>query len=49
LIPRVCGGGGDGGATGFKSRDYYLKMYAKINLTKLIPLKPKFANGSPIL
>jgi hypothetical protein len=29
LILRVCGGGGDGGATSFKSRDYYLNMYAK--------------------
>ena len=29
LIPRVCRCGGNSGATGAKSRDCYLKMYAE--------------------
>ncbi|KAE8710475.1 hypothetical protein F3Y22_tig00110321pilonHSYRG00237 [Hibiscus syriacus] len=29
LLPRISGGGGDGGATGAESRDCYLKMYAE--------------------
>lgn len=37
LIPRVCGGGGDGGATGAESRDCYLKMYAEKKPDKVDP------------
>lgn len=37
LIPRVCGGGGDGGATGAESRDCYLKMYAEKKPDKADP------------
>ena len=27
LLPRLCGGGGDGGSTGAESRSCYLEMY----------------------
>ncbi|KAA3486226.1 protein RTF2-like protein [Gossypium australe] len=37
LLPRVSGGGGDGGATGAESRDCYLKMYAVKKPDKVDP------------
>ncbi|KFK27335.1 hypothetical protein AALP_AA8G369800 [Arabis alpina] len=37
LHPRLCGGGGDGGATGAESRDCYLKMYAEKKPDKVDP------------
>ncbi|PPD75562.1 hypothetical protein GOBAR_DD27512 [Gossypium barbadense] len=37
LLPRVFGGGGDGGATGAESRDCYLKMYAVKKPDKVDP------------
>ncbi|CAM8979808.1 unnamed protein product [Rhodiola kirilowii] len=37
LRMRVCGGGGDGGATGAESRDCYLNMYAEKKPDKVDP------------
>ncbi|KAE8674396.1 NADP-dependent glyceraldehyde-3-phosphate dehydrogenase-like [Hibiscus syriacus] len=37
LLPRISGGGGDGGATGAESRDCYLKMYAEKKPDKIDP------------
>ncbi|KAK8515403.1 hypothetical protein V6N13_139622 [Hibiscus sabdariffa] len=37
LLPRISGGGGDGGATGAESRDCYLKMYADKKPDKIDP------------
>ncbi|XP_017983960.1 PREDICTED: protein RTF2 homolog [Theobroma cacao] len=37
LVPRLSGGGGDGGATGAESRDCYLKMYAVKKPDKVDP------------
>ncbi|XVF48436.1 hypothetical protein PTKIN_Ptkin03bG0189900 [Pterospermum kingtungense] len=37
LLPRLSGGGGDGGATGAESRDCYLKMYAVKKPDKVDP------------
>ncbi|XP_022756336.1 protein RTF2 homolog [Durio zibethinus] len=37
LLPRLYGGGGDGGATGAESRDCYLKMYAVKRPDKVDP------------
>ncbi|XP_078433545.1 RTF2 RING-finger protein [Wolffia australiana] len=37
LHVRVCGGGGDGGATGAESRDCYLNMYAEKKPDKVDP------------
>ncbi|XP_012483166.1 uncharacterized protein LOC105797791, partial [Gossypium raimondii] len=36
-LPRISGGGGDGGATGAESRDCYLKMYAVKKPDKVDP------------
>ncbi|KAG0613450.1 hypothetical protein M758_6G103500 [Ceratodon purpureus] len=40
---RVCGGGGDGGATGAESRDCYLNMYAEKKPDKVDPNEIKLA------
>ncbi|GLT25388.1 hypothetical protein SLA2020_005190 [Shorea laevis] len=37
LLPRLPGGGGDGGATGAESRDCYLNMYAEKKPDKVDP------------
>ncbi|GLT43717.1 hypothetical protein SLA2020_176490 [Shorea laevis] len=37
LLPRILGGGGDGGATGAESRDCYLNMYAEKKPDKVDP------------
>ncbi|GLU01369.1 hypothetical protein SLE2022_186800 [Rubroshorea leprosula] len=37
LLPRIPGGGGDGGATGAESRDCYLNMYAEKKADKVDP------------
>ncbi|XP_065850901.1 uncharacterized protein [Euphorbia lathyris] len=37
LHSRICGGGGDGGATGAESRDCYLNMYAEKKPDKVDP------------
>ncbi|GKU87184.1 hypothetical protein SLEP1_g1628 [Rubroshorea leprosula] len=37
LLPRIPGGGGDGGATGAESRDCYLNMYAEKKPDKVDP------------
>uniref|UniRef100_A0A0D6R4A3 Ubiquitin-like domain-containing protein n=1 Tax=Araucaria cunninghamii TaxID=56994 RepID=A0A0D6R4A3_ARACU len=46
LIPRVCGGGGDGGATGAESRDCYLKMYAVKKPDKVDPNETRICKWS---
>lgn len=46
LIPRVCGGGGDGGATGAESRDCYLKMYAEKKPDKVDPNETRISKWS---
>lgn len=46
LIPRVCGGGGDGGATGAESRDCYLKMYAEKKPDKVDPNETRICKWS---
>ncbi|KAG9456289.1 hypothetical protein H6P81_000797 [Aristolochia fimbriata] len=37
LVPKLLGGGGDGGATGAESRDCYLNMYAEKKPDKVDP------------
>lgn len=46
LIPRICGGGGDGGATGAESRDCYLKMYAEKKPDKVDPNETRICKWS---
>lgn len=43
---RLCGGGGDGGATGAESRDCYLKMYADKKPEKFDPYEAKLAKST---
>ncbi|CAM6116389.1 unnamed protein product [Calypogeia fissa] len=43
---RLCGGGGDGGATGAESRDCYLKMYADKKPDKFDPYEAKLAKST---
>ncbi len=42
LLPRLRGGGGDGGATGAESRSCYLEMYAKKKLDKVGEVSLRF-------
>ncbi|KAH9299214.1 hypothetical protein KI387_030896 [Taxus chinensis] len=46
LRPRICGGGGDGGATGAESRDCYLKMYAVKKPDKVDPNESRICKWS---
>lgn len=43
---RLCGGGGDGGATGAESRDCYLKMYADKKPDKFDPYEARLAKST---
>lgn len=46
LRPRLCGGGGDGGATGAESRDCYLNMYAVKKPDKVDPNESRICKWS---
>lgn len=43
LLPRICGGGGDGGSTGAESRSAYLEMYQGKKPDKVNPEEERLA------
>lgn len=46
LVPRLCGGGGDGGSTGAESRSSYLEMYMAKKPDKVDPGEERLARWS---